>query len=77
MIVAYREPDKAKGRQMMQSVIDTVATRIPAALIEIRRLGRTLKQRADDVLAFFDRPGTSRGPPRPSTAGSNISPTPP
>ena len=25
-------------------------------------LGRTLKQRADDVLAYFDRPGTSNGP---------------
>jgi hypothetical protein len=28
----------------------------------IRRLGCTLKQRAADVLAFFDRPGTSNGP---------------
>jgi hypothetical protein len=36
--------------------------RSAAALIEIRRLGRTLKQRAVDVLAFFDRPGTSNGP---------------
>lgn len=26
------------------------------------RLGRTLKQRAADVLAFFDHPGTSNGP---------------
>ena len=25
-------------------------------------LGRTLKQRATDILAFFDRPGTSNGP---------------
>ena len=29
---------------------------------ELRRLGRTLKQRAADVLAYFDRPGTSNGP---------------
>ncbi|WP_455132377.1 transposase, partial [Microbacterium aurum] len=29
---------------------------------EVRRLGRTLKQRAADILAFFDRPGTSNGP---------------
>lgn len=35
---------------------------IPAALTEVRRLGRTLKQRAADVLAFFDRPGISDGP---------------
>jgi transposase len=47
---------------MMQAVIDAVTTGVPAALTEIRRLGRTLKQRATDVLAFFDRPGTSNGP---------------
>ena len=29
---------------------------------ELSRLGRTLKQRAADVLAYFDRPGTSNGP---------------
>ena len=51
-----------KGRQMMQAVIDSVITGVPAALVEIRRLGRTLKQRARDVLAYFDRPGTSNGP---------------
>ena len=29
---------------------------------ELITLGRTLKQRANDVLAYFDRPGTSNGP---------------
>ncbi|MDQ1051748.1 transposase [Streptomyces sp. V4I2] len=29
---------------------------------ELSRLGRTLKQRAADVLAYFARPGTSNGP---------------
>ena len=62
IIAAYREPDKKKGKQMMQAVIDSVITGVPAALVEIRRLGRTLKQRARDVLAYFDRPGTSNGP---------------
>ena len=33
-----------------------------AGLPELSRLGRTLKQRAADVLACFDRPGTSNGP---------------
>lgn len=61
-IAAYREPDRNKGKHMMQAVIDSVTTGVPAALVEIRRLGRTLKQRAADVLAFFDRPGTSNGP---------------
>jgi len=31
-------------------------------LTELRRLGRTLTHRAADVLAYFDRPGTSNGP---------------
>ena len=35
---------------------------VPNALVEIVTLGRTLKKRADDVLAYFDRPGTSNGP---------------
>jgi len=62
IVAAYREPDKQKAKQMMQAVIDAVTTGVPAALVEIRRLGRTLKQRATDILAFFDRPGTSNGP---------------
>jgi transposase len=61
-VAAYREPDKCKAKQMMRDVIDSVSNGVPAALVEIRRLGRTLKQRAVDVLAFFDRPGTSNGP---------------
>ena len=62
MIIAYREPDKKLGKQHMQAVIDSVTTGVPATLVEIRKLGRTLKQRAADILAFFDRPGTSNGP---------------
>jgi transposase len=73
MIAAYREPGKKHGKAMMQAVIDSVASGVPATLAEIRKLGRTLKQRATDILAFFDRPGTRTAPPRPSTAGSNTS----
>ena len=62
IVAAYREPDKTKAKQMMRAVIDAVSSGVPAALVEIRRLGRTLKQRAVDILAFFDRPGTSNGP---------------
>jgi len=62
IVAAYREPNKARGKQMMQAVIGSVTSGVPAALVEIRRVGRTLKQRAIDVLAFFDRPGTSNGP---------------
>ena len=62
MIAAYREADRAKGRELMATLIDSVSQGVPAALGEIITLGRTLKKRADDVLAYFDRPGTSNGP---------------
>ena len=35
---------------------------MPPALTELITLGRTLKRRVVDVLAYFDRPGTSNGP---------------
>lgn len=62
MIGAYREPDRAKGRQLMTALIESLSHGVPAALTELRTLGRTLKKRAADVLAYFDRPGTSNGP---------------
>lgn len=62
MIGAYREPDRAKGRRLMSNLIDALGRGVPAALTELITLGRTLKKRAEDVLAYFDRPGTSNGP---------------
>jgi len=62
MISAYREPDRAKGRTMMEKLIASVSRGVPAALTEVITLGRTMKNRAADVLAYFDRPGTSNGP---------------
>jgi transposase len=62
IVAAYREPNKKRGKQMMQAVINADTSGVPTALTEVRRLGRTLKQCAADVLAFFDRPGTSNGP---------------
>ena len=62
MITAYRDPDRTQGRELMSKLIETVSDGVPTALTELRRLGRTLKQRAGDVLAYFDRPGTSNGP---------------
>ena len=62
MIDAYRDTDRGRGKKKMQTLIDTIHTGVPAALVEIRRLGSTLHRRAADVLAFFDRPGTSNGP---------------
>jgi transposase len=62
MIAAYRQPDRAKGRTMMQALINTLSAGVPTALQEVITLGRTLKKRAADILAYFDRPGTSNGP---------------
>ena len=62
LIAAYRDTDRAAGAQHMRSVIDSLRTGVPAPLVELRRLGRTLARRADDVLAYFDRPHTSNGP---------------
>ena len=62
MIGAYREPDRKHGRELMTTLIESLSSAVPAALTELRRLGRTLTTRAGDVLAYFDRPGTSNGP---------------
>jgi transposase len=62
MITASRDPDRAHGRALLRALIDSVSSGVPDALEEVITLGRTLKQRAADVLAYFDRPGTSNGP---------------
>ena len=62
VIAAYRHPDRPTGRAMMTKLIAQVSHAVPAALSEITTLGRTLNKRAADVLAYFERPGTSNGP---------------
>ena len=61
-VAAYREPDRAKGATMMHTLINKLSDAVPKALQEVITLGRTLKKRAADILAYFDRPGTSNGP---------------
>ncbi len=61
-VAAYRESDRSKGRMMMAALIATLSAGVPKPLQELITLGRTLNKRADDVLAYFDRPGTSNGP---------------
>ena len=47
----------------MQAEINTLtSTRVPRSLTEPITLGRTLKRRAGDILAYFDHPHTSNGP---------------
>ena len=62
MISAYRDTDRKRGKTTMQTLIDSIRHGVPAALTEVRRRGSTLHRRAADILAFFDRPGTSNGP---------------
>lgn len=62
LVAAYRQPDRARGRTLLEAVITSISSGVPAALTELRTLGRTLAKRAADVLAYFDRPGTSNGP---------------
>ncbi len=48
----------------MQQLVGSSGHSGPTALREVITLGRTLKRGAVDVLAYFDRPGTSSGPDR-------------
>ncbi|MDQ2755957.1 MAG: transposase, partial [Actinomycetota bacterium] len=57
-----RDPDRKHGRELMTTLIASVSDAVPEALTEVSKLGRTLASRADNVLAYFDRPGTSNGP---------------
>ncbi len=62
VVAAYRDPDRNRGRELMTALITSISHGVPAALREVATLGRTLKKRSADVLAYFERPGTSNGP---------------
>lgn len=62
MIAAYRDPDRTAGKTAMEALIASISSAVPRALMELVTLGRTMKARAADILAYFDRPGTSNGP---------------
>ncbi len=62
LIAAYRAPDRTTGRARMTKLITSISTGVPGVLREVTILGRTLQKRAADILAYFDRPGTSNGP---------------
>jgi transposase len=62
MISAYRNTDRADGLRTMSTLIAALSSAVPIELSELITLGRTLKRRATDVLAYFTRPGTSNGP---------------
>lgn len=60
--MAYRHPDKRLGRFLLDGVIDAISAGVPKELVELVSLGRALRRRSADVLAFFVRPGTSNDP---------------
>ena len=63
IIDAYRAPDTSAGKALMQAEIDRLSdTDVPRSLTEIITLGRTLKRRAGDILAYFDHPHTTNDP---------------
>ena len=63
IIDAYRDPNKIRGKALMQAEIDRLSDAgVPSSLTEIITLGRTLKRRSRDILAYFDHPHTSNGP---------------
>lgn len=63
IIDAYRDPNKIRGKALMQAEINTLtSTRVPRGLTELITLGRTLTRRSRDILAYFDHPHTTGGP---------------
>ena len=62
IVTAYRNPDRRTGKAVLTKAITSISKGVPTALTELITLGRTLKRRAVDVLAYFDRSGTSNGP---------------
>ena len=61
IIAAYAHPDRARGKTLLAEVIDRLRSGLPAGLEELATLGRTLRRRRDDVLAYFDH-RASNGP---------------
>ena len=62
VIEAYQADQPAEGKKIITRLITSIQSGVPASLEELRSLGQTMKRRRDDILAFFDHPGTSNGP---------------
>ncbi len=62
MVDAYRQPKPEVGKWALSTLIDEIGSKVPAGLPELKRLGTTLKRRKNDILAYFDHKGSSKGP---------------
>ena len=60
-VAAYRHKDPARGKKIFEGVMRRLMSGVPKDLPELISLGRTVKRRSADILAFFDHPGTSNG----------------
>lgn len=59
---AYRNPNRCQAKTQLTALIDSISTGVPNELKELQTLGRTMKRRSADILAYFDHAGTSNGP---------------
>src|SRR5690625_2420629 len=59
IVAAYRNPNRTQARKRLRKLIDSISHGIPNTLTELQTLGRTMKRRAADILAYFDHLGTS------------------
>jgi len=63
IIDAYRSSNARGGKTLMhEEIARLTSTSVPSSLTELTTLGRTLKRRATDILAYFDHPHTAGGP---------------
>ena len=62
MIAAYESPNRTKGRNKLASIIDALGAINTKGFPELRSLARTLRNRRDDILAYFTHPHSSNGP---------------
>ena len=61
-IPGHDTPNPANNTYTLNYEEPLISTRVPRGLTELITLGRTLKRRAGDILAYFDHPHTSNGP---------------
>ncbi|CAB0854731.1 ISL3 family transposase [Corynebacterium diphtheriae] len=59
---AYHCDNRDLGKYAMVNLVETITNNVPTPLVEVARLGRFLKRRLGDILAYFDCPHTSNGP---------------
>ena len=77
VVAAYRCKSKSAGKTMLDEVITSLRRGVPARLVELKKLSRTLNRRAADILAYFERPVLPTGPLRRSTDGWSTCAAPP